>query len=146
MQGLSFFLSRNIDEALAIKPNLGVAYKLLSQINEAMGDNEQATNNYQKFLDLKNSSIDMNSSLEGNVFTPSKFSSPDTSKMIKNQKDAPLANGCTDKAIVQNIQNILNTNLSVFNESVGKIMDALSANTQEIAAVKVNILIETCFS
>lgn len=107
-----------------------------------MGDNEQASYNYQKSLDLKNSSTDLNSSLESNVFTPSKFSSPDTSKMNKNQKDSPLANGYNEKAFVQSIQNILNTNLSSFNETLGKITDALSVNAQEIVTVKVNLHIK----
>lgn len=44
---------RYVEDLIQIKPDLPDAYKFLSQINEALGDNKAALDNYQKALELK---------------------------------------------------------------------------------------------
>ena len=48
-----FEYKRYINELLELKPDSSEAYKFLSQINEALGENELAIKNYQKSLELK---------------------------------------------------------------------------------------------
>lgn len=63
-------------DLLTLKPDSSDAYKLLSQINEALGEHEQAMKNYKKSLELR-VSLDQNTSFESNrQFTPTKVSSP----------------------------------------------------------------------
>mgnify|MGYP002649437197 CR=1 FL=1 len=65
-----------VNEALKLKPHSSEAYKLLSQIHEATGDNALAMEYYKKALELRTNSFDENSPLENNRhFTPTRSSS-----------------------------------------------------------------------
>lgn len=80
---------------MVAKPDSSEAYKLLSQINEAIGEYDQAAKNYQKSLDLKHSN-DFNSSFDNSYqFTPTKLSSP-----------VPVNNKTTINQINSNVRKI----------------------------------------
>ncbi|OTF80335.1 hypothetical protein BLA29_005540, partial [Euroglyphus maynei] len=69
-----------INELLELRPDSSEAYKLLSQINEALGENEMAMKNYQKSLELK--------SAEANNFfanDQSAYQSPSRLRTISNR-------------------------------------------------------------
>lgn len=58
---------------LELKPDCTDAYKLLSLICEAMGDNDQAIMNYQKSLEIKSMENNVNYYNDNLLYSPSRL-------------------------------------------------------------------------
>lgn len=115
-----------INDLLVAKPDSSEAYKLLSQINEAIGEYDQAAKNYQKSLDLKHSN-DFNSSFDNSYqFTPTKLSSPvpvnnkTTINQINSNESTP------NQVNVEKVEKLLEKKFSVFEKSFENINQQLS--------------------
>jgi hypothetical protein len=78
-------MKRYVNDYLSVRPDSSDGYKLLAQINEAIGDNETAIINYRKSLDLKKLNNDNYS-----FGTPPKNQSFSTSMISSTTASSPL--------------------------------------------------------
>ncbi len=78
-------MKRYVNDYLSVRPDSSDGYKLLAQINEAVGDNETAIINYRKSLDLKkqnNGNYSFGTPSKNQSFSSSMISSITTSSPL----------------------------------------------------------------
>ncbi|KPM02475.1 hypothetical protein QR98_0008890, partial [Sarcoptes scabiei] len=120
-----------VEDLIQIKPDLPDAYKFLSQINEALGDNKAALDNYQKALELK-----ANDNVVVNEWNNSPYPKLNTNR--NSFPNSKIANSFVD----QNHSNSLNKATELINlNSIELLIDSklsILASTLQVISEKVN--------
>ncbi|KAH9416781.1 E3 SUMO-protein ligase RanBP2 [Dermatophagoides pteronyssinus] len=137
-----------INELLELKPDSSEAYKFLSQINEALGENELAIKNYQKSLELK-SIESANNFLNDSGGGDQIFQSPSRLKTFSNRMNMSPRNKngpnigqnsptttttvTLDSDIFKAIENLIETKFSTIINSIQMIKDQMANSNSLIA-------------